>query len=46
MDPGIQGTLRQNVDPAEEHQDVDIWEALSQVKPHYCLAYSLELISD
>lgn len=28
---GMQGTVRQNTDPAEEHHDTDIWGVLTQV---------------
>jgi ATP-binding cassette subfamily C (CFTR/MRP) protein 1 len=28
----FEGTLRENIDPAGEHQDVDIWTALEHVR--------------
>ena len=33
----FEGTLRENIDPVEEHSDADIWNALDQVYLNFTL---------
>lgn len=37
----FEGTLRENIDPVGEHQDVDIWTALEHVSHHHFIGYDM-----
>lgn len=39
------GTMRKNLDPFENHSDVELWQALEEVKFHFELGLFYEALS-